>query len=136
MLDTTPLCILRELVEVHAMEEQVFNDMECSLLTLTNALYIIPTSHIISSVSIMYECNSSCTFENAYTSIPREQETLHASKLIYTHDYSNKLFCLIYMPCLLTELVVYIPCIQNHQGGGARSRTKKSLNRYQTLLPA
>ena len=26
--------------------------------------------------------------------------------------------------------------IQNHQGGGARCRTKKSLNVYQTLLPA
>ena len=95
MLDTTPLCIIRELAEVHAIEEQVFNDTECPLLTLTNSLYnIIPTSHIVSSVSIMHECNPSCTFENAYTSIPRERETLHTSKLIYTHDYSNKLFCL------------------------------------------
>ena len=56
----------------------LLTEFECPLLELTPHLYTLPTTSIISPISVVHVCSNSC-------------------KIIehtYVHDFSNCLFCL------------------------------------------
>ena len=88
------MCIVRELTEVTAIDDQqLHNEYDCPLLTMTNELHIMRTSSILTAASIMHEYSTSCTFLQTADALSRERETVTVSTHTYKHDYNNKIFC-------------------------------------------
>ena len=89
---THSLCVVCELAEIEAMDDQpLHNELDCPLLTMTN---VIQTASVSTAVSIMHECNASCTFVHSPDVLAREREALTITRLTHKHDYTNTMFCL------------------------------------------
>ena len=92
---THSLCIVRELAEIEAMDDQpLHNELDCPLLTMTNELHVVQTASVSTAVSIMHECNASCTLVHSPDVLAREREALTITRLTHKHDYTNTMFCL------------------------------------------
>ena len=50
---THSLCIVRELAEIEAMDDQpLHNELDCPLLTMTNELHVVQTASVLTAVSM------------------------------------------------------------------------------------
>jgi len=95
-------CIIQRYERVLCGDQQLTNEKECPLLFRVKVLAVIPASAICTAVSIVHECDQSCSFQQRQKSWTMEREHITRSGLLHVHDYSNTLFCLnIYcMKCL------------------------------------
>ena len=76
------------------MGENILNELECPLLTLTDIVYCIPSGSISHSVSVVHECSNTCVFLSSMASRRLEHETVSSSQLCYHHDWSNNMYSL------------------------------------------
>lgn len=88
-------CILQELQpqkDIGGMP--ITSEFNCPLLLLTSNVYAIPTTSIISPVSVIHMCDYTCSF--AFESVSRsvERQTVTSNKLTYRHNLDNNLYCL------------------------------------------
>ena len=76
--------------------EPLQNDLECPLLTLTNTIIAVSPISVLTEVSIMHECNTTCVFESSGPSsaIEVEREIIETNRLSYIHDLTNNWYCL------------------------------------------
>ena len=80
--------------------EPIQNEFDCPLLSFTNLIYCIPSNFVKHSVSVVHECSHTCMYISALTSKKVEHEGVDVSELVFTHDWSNNLYCLnIYCMC-------------------------------------
>ena len=64
------------------------------LLLLENALHIVPAMYIGRAVSIVHQCNATCTFWRTPATTLIERETISKLQVNFIHDYSNNMYCL------------------------------------------
>lgn len=86
-------CLVRLLDYMDLLGEQILNEYDCPLLSMTNLLYCIPSNSVIQAVSVVHECTSSCTFVQASTSRRVEHEVVDSTDILFKHDLSNKMYC-------------------------------------------
>lgn len=86
--------MVRPLEKMDLLGEQMMNEFDCPLLSMTNVLYCIPSNTVSQAVSVVHECTNSCTFVK--TSVIRnvEHEAVESSDIIFKHDFCNKMYCL------------------------------------------
>ena len=90
-------CLVRHLDELKDVNgEPIVNEFECPLLQLKPDLYLIPTTSIISPISIVHSCDSSCTFINSTTERHIEREPVDIQKLTFCHNLMNYIYLLQY----------------------------------------
>ena len=89
------LCFVRLLEQMDFNGEDVLNDYDCPLLTLTSNIVTIPSCKVEASVSIIHQCTSSCTFVlSPVGQIVERENVSNAGSLTYKHDGTNTLYCL------------------------------------------
>ena len=93
-LDNTTYCILQELELQQVMGFIVHNEQDCPLLTLTKTLCVVPSSAVITHISVIHQCTSTCNITTQPFTIEREREQLSNEKLVHYHDFSNDMYCL------------------------------------------
>ena len=86
-------CIVRPLQYMDILGERICNEYDCPILNLTGVIYCLPSRYILSAVSIVHECTTTCTFVISTTQKKIEHEVITVSKTTYRHDWSNKLYC-------------------------------------------
>ena len=82
--------------------EPLQNDLECPLLTLTNAIIAVSLISVLTEVSIMHECNTTCIFDSTGPSsvIDMERESIETNRLSYIHNLTNDWYCLLNIFCM------------------------------------
>jgi len=80
-------CILRmfEKVEAIANGQKVLNDRECPLLFQLDILLLVPSTCIISAVSIVHECSSDCKFIPSTTTSKVLEREIFSCLVVYSH---------------------------------------------------
>lgn len=78
------LCLLRPFEEVTVNDDPLKNDIDCPLLNFTNTIVAVSPMDIKTEVSIMHECNTTCTFDNSGV-IEVERESIAINRLSYIH---------------------------------------------------
>ena len=107
-LDNLTYCILQELELQQVMGFTVHNEQDCPLLTLTKTLCVVPSSAVITHISVIHQCTSTCNITTQPFTIEREREQLSNEKLVHYQDFSNDNYVLF--ECLLYESVIFISC--------------------------
>ena len=87
-------CLVRLLEEITTDEATLLNSFDCPLINLTNIIYCVPSTFVSHSVSIVHQCTDSCKISRRDTIYQVEQEQLKLPSLVYTHDWSNTMYCL------------------------------------------
>ena len=64
-------------------EMSIRNEMDCPLLVLTSDLFVTSPTKIIRPISIVHECNDTCTIN----------EEPDSARLTFEHNFSNNIFC-------------------------------------------
>ena len=64
------------------------------LSTLLTLFIVCPSTFVSHSVSIVHQCTDSCKISRRDTIYQVEQEQLELPSLVYTHDWSNTMYCL------------------------------------------
>ena len=91
--DDDSYCILQPLDRIESGGVPIVNELECPLLTLATCSRIVPSSRVVSAVSIAHECGVGCHFQSG-TNVLIEREVVASPRLRYIHDYSNRFFSL------------------------------------------
>lgn len=86
--------LIRLLQKVDSFGVIVNNEFDCPLLTLTDLVYLIESISIHYAVSVVHECNNSCTYVTSSVTTVIERETITKSVLSFKHDPSNRMYCL------------------------------------------
>ncbi len=92
--EDTWLCLVRDFERMECDGQPITNDYGCPLLTLTQTIRCVSPQSVASAVSIIHECNSSCSFVQTSRHRRVEREELLSASLVYQHDWSNLFFCL------------------------------------------
>lgn len=87
-------CIVQELETVSVNGEPILNQFDCPLLTLSTDFYAVHPDSIITSISVIHECTTSCTFKQNSSSSRIERELISQNSLVYEHDWSHNIYCL------------------------------------------
>ena len=69
------------------------DEFDCPLLQLTTEIYAISSKQIVKSVSVVHSCTDSCVLVERNTPNLVERESVPTSKITFTHDLSNNIFC-------------------------------------------
>ena len=77
-----------------SMGDNLLNEYDCPILTMTNLIYCIPSSSVHCSVSVVHECTDSCVFVSDNVCKDVEHEKVSIAQLCYHHDWSNNMYCL------------------------------------------
>ena len=74
----------------------IHDERDCPLLRKTKIILTVPTTNIISIVSIIHNCSSTCKYYSQPHTLLFEREEVSSSKLPlrYRHDYSNASYLL------------------------------------------
>ena len=74
-------CMVRQLQHMDLLGEQIMNEYDCPLLSMTNVLYCIPSNTVSQAVSVVHECKDTCSF--VQTSVRRniENEVVKSSNI-------------------------------------------------------
>ena len=91
--DHQAICLVRTLEVMDNMGEQLLNEFDCPLLSMTNLCYCIPSASICHSVSVVHECTHTCTFTSILVSKQVEHESVELVQKYYQHDWSNNMYC-------------------------------------------
>ena len=87
-------CIIQKLEPISLDNEQIVNDFDCPMLTLTNDFYAILPNHILTPVSVVHQCDAACVFVQKPSSTHVERESVSEHSLVFEHDWSNNMYCL------------------------------------------
>lgn len=87
-------CIVQLLYDIEANGQQVVNEQDCPLLIGSSHLQSVPSTSILSPVSVVHECDSSCKLEMRRKRKIIERESVDATSLVLKHDFHNGLFAL------------------------------------------
>ena len=87
-------CLIRLLEEIRTDETTLLNSFDCPLINLTNIIYCVPSIFVSHSVSLVHQCTDSCKMSRRDAIYHVEQEQLELPSLVYTHDWSNTMYCL------------------------------------------
>ena len=74
--------------------EDVMNEYDCPLFTLTQNVVCLPSSNVHASVSFIHQCSASCVFVTTTTGLSAERESISSPHLSFKHDWTNTLYCL------------------------------------------
>ena len=88
------LCLVRLFERMEINGEDITNDYDCPLFTLTPSAVVIPPNNVHTAVSFIHQCNSSCMFVRSSHGQTVEREHLNTPRLSYKHDWTNNLYCL------------------------------------------
>jgi hypothetical protein len=77
-----------------SMGENLLNEYDCPILTMSNLVYCIPSTSVLYPVSVVHECNNSCVFVSGIISRAVEHEKVDSAQLCYHHDWSNNMYSL------------------------------------------
>lgn len=69
--------------------QPILNDKLCPLLLALDTLFIIPSTSIISTVSIVHECSTTCHIESSKYHEKIEREDVELPGLSFIHDLTN-----------------------------------------------
>jgi len=87
-------CIVNRLERVLAGGVQILNDQECPLMMITQRFQVMPSCHILGSVSMIHQCGNSC-FEVKYFETRIEREAINTTSInSIKHDNSNTFYCI------------------------------------------
>ena len=86
--------LTRQLEYMDVFGQQITNEFDCPLLSMTNTLYCIPSKSVNHAVSVVHECTNSCTLVTSSVSRIIEHEHIESSLIIFKHDFCNKMYCL------------------------------------------
>ena len=87
--------MVRPLEKMDLLGEQMMNEFDCPLLSMTNVLYYIPSNTVSQAVSVVHECTNSCTFVKTSVSRNVEHEAVELSDIIFIVYRSLTKFVLI-----------------------------------------
>ena len=73
--------------------QQIINEQDCPLLTKSKHLLSVPSSDILSPVSIVHECTS-CRLETKRKRQKIERESIDIDTLVLAHNYKTNNFAL------------------------------------------
>ena len=76
------------------LEQQITDEYECPLLTLTNTVSVYSSSCILHPVSIIHYCTESCKFHSTSVTKNIEHELVSTEGIKYVHDWTNFTFSL------------------------------------------
>ena len=82
-----------ELTSGVEMNEQILDEFQCPLLNLSNVIYLYPVSLVLTPVSIVHSCSTSCTFKTNSTR-QIKCEKVQTDDFDFVHDRSNSLYSL------------------------------------------
>ena len=88
-------CMVRTLQCMDVLGQQIMNEYDCPLLSMTNLLYCIPSTSVSHAVSVAHECTDSCLFVNSSVEVPFrrvEHESVESSFPLFKHDFSSKMY--------------------------------------------
>ena len=71
--------------------EQIMNEFDCPLLSITNVPDCIPSYTVSQAVSVVHEFTNSCTFVKTSVSRDIEHELVESSDIIFKPDLCNKM---------------------------------------------
>ena len=74
---------------------QVTNEFECPLFSLSCVFVVLPASKVCSYLSFVHECTNTCVFTEDVVPVEVEREACSTRRLIFHHDYCNRVFVLI-----------------------------------------
>lgn len=75
--------------------EEITNEIDCPLLSLSNVVFATRSSFVMKAVSVVHECTDTCQFKNK--EVPRniEREPVSTSRTEFEHDFiGNSMYCL------------------------------------------
>lgn len=88
----TSYCVLQKFEQVFAGGVHIVNEMDCPLLQATDRFDVVPSVDVMGSVSIIHECNNSCSVQQSRTArIERETVTILGGES-FRHDLTNKFY--------------------------------------------
>lgn len=88
-------CLIQEMQLMTSFDgETLLNQFDCPLLTLTNRIFAVHPDCILTTVSVVHQCNSSCVFVEKPCISNVERECVSQKSLVYQHDWSNDMYCL------------------------------------------
>ena len=74
--------------------ENIVDEFECPLLSMTETIYCVQSVHISHSVSVIHQCTRTCKFTTRLASKTIEHEKISSSELCYQHDKKNRMYSL------------------------------------------
>ena len=93
--DQRQYCIIQELEAcVDVSGQPICSEMDCPLLTLADQFYAVSPEHLLTPVSVVHRCTSSCKFGTQSSHRNVEREAVTQTSLVFEHDWSNVNYCL------------------------------------------
>lgn len=87
------VCLVRELKQILSDNmEPILNQYDCPLLMLTEHIFDILVSDLISSISAVHMCTDSCIVIEENSSRVFEREKIDANRTIFKHDWTNHMY--------------------------------------------
>lgn len=89
-------CLVRNMEEIKINDQQLTNEYDCPLLTLSPYITAISPHSILTSLSVVHECTNTCTFIESHATRRVEREVIQENRtsLIFNHDWSNDIYAL------------------------------------------
>ena len=82
-------------VSSQSTEDAIKNELECPLLQQSKMFVMLESEAIQNTVSLVHQCSRTCRFQKKAVHRTIEREDVQVSSLfVYSHDWSNNLFCL------------------------------------------
>ena len=88
-----------------ATNTAALNDRGCPILFLSSIFRCMLSKAIISPVSIVHECDSTCSLQIRQKRTLIEREQLEVNRLSIVHDYKNNTMFLLNIYCLTNSLL-------------------------------
>ncbi len=112
-VDGRTFCILRGLQS--PLGEDITNDIDCPLLSLSNVVFATRSSSVMKAVSVVHDCSDTCQFKNK--EVPRniERKPVSTSRTEFEHDFiGNSMYCLNIYCMKQLELLFPHVFVQQH----------------------
>ena len=106
-------CLVRVMEKIEINDEQITNDYDCPLLSMsTNITYISP-HNIFTSVSIVHECTNTCTFVESHATRRVDREVIEEARtsLIFNHTILNFISFFSLAACMNTLFLLCLAVV-------------------------
>ena len=90
---------MQKMYDMEVGSSPITNEMDCPLLEESFRFMILPSHHILGSISVVHQCDTSCTVHNTtQSSIEREDVTLPVQHI--NHDFKNNTMYCVNVFCI------------------------------------
>ena len=92
-------CVLQKLEKICANGISVKNEMDCPLLEARTRYEVIPSTNVLSAISVVHECTGSCKLRPMQTTVVERENTVAITGQTVCHDKAKYLLlckCLLY----------------------------------------